>query len=232
MKIFYTGLLFFFLVNLQLGFGQFVSLTNSNIHFDFEVDESDYYQDIDAKLTLQYTGEDTVRIVWERNIHSLPDGWETAVCDPNLCYQPGVSTESFIVVPNQIFDLAVHVYPRKIQGDSGKVSVTLYEESNPEETFEYTYSFENSTMSSVSDKSGSVERPSIYPNPAEDHFFIKNDESVVIVEIYNLVGQLVQRRNYLNSKQVNVSDLHPGMYFIKLLDPGHRIIRTLRLNKR
>ncbi len=55
----------------------------------------------------------------------------------------------------------------------------------------------------------------IYPNPADDHFYISNVTSEVQVVIYNSTGMVVYSEK-TNGNEINVSHLAPGLYFVKV----------------
>jgi hypothetical protein len=54
----------------------------------------------------------------------------------------------------------------------------------------------------------------IYPNPISETLTIQTDIAVERVEIYNMLGQLVQAEN--NTKNINVSQLGAGLYTVKV----------------
>ena len=53
---------------------------------------------------------------------------------------------------------------------------------------------------------------SVYPNPAHDKLFV-NAENIKNIDLYNISGQLVISST---ENEINVSDLNPGMYFIRI----------------
>ena len=53
---------------------------------------------------------------------------------------------------------------------------------------------------------------SVYPNPAHDKLFV-NAANIQSVELYNISGQLMISST---ENEINVSDLNPGMYFIRV----------------
>lgn len=57
----------------------------------------------------------------------------------------------------------------------------------------------------------------IYPNPAKEMLTIVNNSNVVTkVEIVNMVGQVVKRFEISDKKELNISDLEGGVYFVKM----------------
>jgi hypothetical protein len=63
----------------------------------------------------------------------------------------------------------------------------------------------------------------IYPNPAEDVFFVDNKSSLVkiesqfiIVEIYNIYGELIKRKQCNYGEPINILSLIHGVYMVKI----------------
>ena len=71
----------------------------------------------------------------------------------------------------------------------------------------------------------------IYPNPATEQFTINDPGSILkCLEIYDAIGRSVNKQT-INEKSSNhfidVSELHPGIYFIKLEIDQNSFIRKL-----
>ena len=63
--------------------------------------------------------------------------------------------------------------------------------------------------------------PTVYPNPATNNFTVNlgNDEKANI-ELFNIVGQMVYSETITGSAQVNVANLHSGVYMLKVNQNG------------
>lgn len=61
----------------------------------------------------------------------------------------------------------------------------------------------------------------VYPNPATNNFTVNlgNDEKANI-QLFNIVGQLVYNENIVGTAQVNVANLHTGVYMLKVNQNG------------
>ncbi|WP_160139062.1 T9SS-dependent choice-of-anchor J family protein [Chryseobacterium sp. c4a] len=72
---------------------------------------------------------------------------------------------------------------------------------------------------SVSEVDKDKRNASIYPNPVEDILNIKNKSQISEISIYDLTGKLLKKEN-MNSENgtVNVSELSPGNYLLKVKD--------------
>ena len=70
----------------------------------------------------------------------------------------------------------------------------------------------------------------VYPNPADQHFFIDNVNGSEL-SIFNSSGDLVTNMKVMNEKQqVNISQLSSGLYFIKIKADGQNRIEKLLVN--
>ena len=70
----------------------------------------------------------------------------------------------------------------------------------------------------------------LYPNPVNDKLTIKADDSLGIVEIYDLMGALVySQKNCGNKLEINTTDLKSGIYFVRMTND--KISETRRIVK-
>lgn len=59
---------------------------------------------------------------------------------------------------------------------------------------------------------------SVYPNPATDLVFIQTDESFLEARLYSLTGQLLSATTLRAEKQIDLSTLPQGLYWLQLRD--------------
>ncbi|MDO5341194.1 MAG: M28 family peptidase [Bacteroidia bacterium] len=65
----------------------------------------------------------------------------------------------------------------------------------------------------------------IYPNPATEMLTIINNSSIETeVEIVNMIGQIVKKVEIIDRKELNVSDLESGVYFVKMNGVSMKLI--------
>ncbi len=83
--------------------------------------------------------------------------------------------------------------------------------------------FKNSLA--VEDIKQNREKIIIYPNPATNYFKISSKEAKSTLNIYNSVGQLVLSKVYKKNEDINVSNLLPGIYFIKVNGSTLKLIK-------
>ena len=70
---------------------------------------------------------------------------------------------------------------------------------------------------------------SIYPNPAKEYFVVesKNNTPIKSVAIYSAEGKLVKQIENPKSKQIDISGLSKGVYFVKIADEKSEVSQKL-----
>ena len=185
-----------------------------------------------AKGTLTNETADTMRIGWSRNIIELFEGWETAVCDNNLCYAPSIneSPQDLVILPGGESQFNVYIYPLGLSGGRAIIEVTATDLSNENNTVTGRYEFNTNVTTSTT----SIPTPDIkiFPNPTVDFISITEAQYVERLIIYNIVGRPVKmfEANYNNT--YNIVDLPTGMYLVRLMGEDDKTIKTVRLSKK
>ena len=190
--------------------------------------------DVVAKGFLKNESEDTITVMWKRNIIELKEGWETAVCDKNLCYVPSYGETSaadgtnLVLVPGEESNFDVHVYPDGTEGFA-IVEVTATDINNAENTVTGRYEFNQNSTSTINFNRTDIR---IYPNPTIDFISISEADQVKRLIIYNIVGRPVKFFNANFHNRYDVMDLPTGMYLVRLMGKNDRTIKTVRLSKK
>lgn len=191
-------------------------------------------EDITAKGFLKNESDDTITVKWKRNIVKLTDGWETAVCDKNLCYLPfyGETSEedgtNLVLAPGEESNFDIHVYPNGVEGEA-IVDLTATDVNDANNTVTGRFGFNQ-----ISTSTHSIDRQAIkvFPNPTTNFISLTEADQVERLVIYNIVGRPVKLFNANYSNQYNVSDLPTGMYLVRLMGNDDKTIKTVRLSKR
>ncbi len=164
---------------------------------------------------------------WERNIIQITEGWETAVCDKNACYTPGVGTRQFEMAAQEEGTMDIHVYPNGVEGQAIiEITVTDTEDANSQAVGLYYF---NTTPNSTLE----VEKVKlrVYPNPSQGLFTVSNNSIADRVVIYNVAGRPVREFNHNNNKWYDITDLPRGTYFVRILDETKQTLVTRLLQK-
>ncbi len=69
---------------------------------------------------------------------------------------------------------------------------------------------------------------SLYPNPAKETLFINSSHTVSSIVIFDITGKQVLQLAELTNNQVNISNLNPGVYMVKVGD-NHNNYTTQKL---
>ena len=85
--------------------------------------------------------------------------------------------------------------------------------------------FLNSTTLSIQDFSNST--IGIYPNPTKERFYIKSQQNIDTVSIYDVQGKRVKYFNNHVSQYYDIHDLMSGIYFVKLKSGNSLITKKL-----
>ena len=83
--------------------------------------------------------------------------------------------------------------------------------------------FKNSLA--VEDIKQNREQIIIYPNPATNYFKISSKDAKSTLNIHNSAGQLVLSKVYKKDEEINVSNLLPGIYFVKVNGSTLKLIK-------
>ncbi len=85
--------------------------------------------------------------------------------------------------------------------------------------------------SSIKTNNNSEKNLKIYPNPASDYLYVESNTNLNIkyVEIINIKGSCVKRQNLNNNNQsqINVKNLSPGIYLLKVYSSNGIIVRKI-----
>lgn len=178
------------------------------------IEEIDIFQfDIVGYSLVTNESTSTKDYVWTRNIISIAEGWECAVCDKNLCHGFGVDDANFTMMAGEEGTLDVHVYPFQNPGYA-VVSVTVSEVGNPSNSDTGMYYF--NTATSVSERLTNA--IAMYPNPAANVLFIESANTVHKIDFFGMDGKLIHSELTSGDNSVEISNLATGTYVVRMQD--------------
>lgn len=68
----------------------------------------------------------------------------------------------------------------------------------------------------------------VFPNPADDFVFLNSDELIYSIKLYNYNGQvLIEKNTKAKSSKLDVSELMPGIYFLKMETGNQSVVRQI-----
>lgn len=180
-----------------------------------------------AKATVKNESTEKKLILWQRNVLSLTEGWGTAICDKNLCYDPSIDAFEFELDAGEEGTVNVYGYPGGVDGRA-KVELTLTDAADSTNTVSAVYDVRSE---GVVTSTNNISRADIkiYPNPTAQYISITDATDIDQLIIYNIVGRPVKtfKANYEN--QYNVGNLPIGMYLVRLVNKNERTLKTIRL---
>lgn len=194
---------------------------------EIDVDEAQF--ETVAHAWLKNTSEETKTFRWIRQVESATEGWASAICDFNACYNTTVDSSITDVElgPGDSTNLDVHIRPMGIEGQA-HIKLKVFEVGNEENIIEGNYFF-NQTLSL--DRASDVALK-IFPNPAVDYFQLSHYDQVSHVIIYTMAGRKIRSFPAYQNEKFNISDLHRGLYVVRLVNRQQNVIQALRLSKR
>lgn len=239
MKFFLLVLSIFFSV-ITLSSQDIVSLNPARVDTLFQVDISNSFEDLVAHGLIQNNTKDTLYIKWKRRVLTIPNGWNTKICDANLCYVEIVDSnidpdllleEPVIIPPYGTANLDVHIVPNGAVG-TGLVEIELSLLGLPDDIIgvaEYQMEVKNLNYSRAANSRKSLR---VYPNPSSNFITVSTNNLIEKVVVYNMVGREVKTFEPNRSGVYDISDLRNGIYLVGLYDKTGEIMKTTRVTKK
>ncbi len=224
-------LLFIFSLSLQLTaqVTLVIESESSSIEGSKEEDE------IIAKTTILNNSSEMKTVLWERNILSLSEGWETSFCDKNVCYNPDIDAFEFDLDSMEQAEVSVYGYPKGFdragEGIDGATTVEIKftDAGDPNNTVTGTFDVQTEGFTTTSTRFASKPNIKIYPNPTSQYISLTEATNVNRLMVYNIVGRPVKSFWANTSNQYDVSNLPIGIYLVRLMDRYEQTIKTIRL---
>ena len=182
---------------------------------------------------IKNVSNDTIKIKWVRHVISKTLNVETAVCDPVLCYFPGVSSKTFELEPDSSGQLTVHFYnnaydPPPGQAGSGIVHLKLTNLGNAADSLTAVYTY--NTLTATNDLPQPTVR--LFPNPTTDFFTLENAEEVASMRLFTLDGREVARFINDAGNTYSIANQPIGNYVLSFEDKNGQLFQAVELQKR
>ncbi len=225
-----------------------------NVPMDLGIVADASTEDVSLHYDLELEGQDSAWIHWEILIgDDMPKSWETFLCDDVLCYSSAIrnspkgASRINRFYENTPVEWIFHTQPSGEVGE-GTVTINTYyldpstANHTPDDNSDVEYDGDTLSMSSHTfvvkvDNGVAVEdidlsTIKIFPNPTSDMFQVKADEYVKAIGVYNVVGKLVEEMSHSMGESHNIEHLNKGMYLVRLMSEGGKVIKTMKLSKR
>jgi hypothetical protein len=188
-------------------------------------------------MTIKNTSSTDQIVHWQVNKDAnTPSTWSIYVCDNNLCYSPSViknpANKPNTIAANSESIFKVYVNPGGTAG-SAITSLSLFADAahanflvETDVNGVITAGSPNSTFHAQKDDI------SVYPNPTDSYFSLKNTSNVSKLVLFNVVGREVKRFNSIATNYFDVSDLNRGYYLVKAIDAKGKTLKTIKLSIR
>ena len=186
--------------------------------------------DVVAKnIVINGSGEQ-LTFTWERNIVSITDGWQTAVCDVNQCWLPSVGDRNFGLLGNSEGTLDVHVYPGGNTEGSALIEVNVFQTDDTTNAVTAVYIFDSSITTNTNEPQRLDFK--VFPNPTTGLFSIEGtDGRAEVLEVYSTTGRLLTRYHVQENNWYDLANLGGGNYLIRLTDRDGQQLGTKFVTK-
>lgn len=181
-----------------------------------------------AKTTILNDSPEKKTILWERTVLSITDGWGTAVCDKNLCYDPSIEAFEFELDSMEEASISVYGYPLGKEGATS-VEIKLTDANDPNNTVTGSFQVKSDGFTTTNTRFVAKPNIKIYPNPTSQYISLTDATNVDRLMVYNIVGRSVKNFRATSSNQYDVSNLPVGIYLVRLVDRFDYTLRTVRL---
>ncbi len=223
MRYIYTLLLTFSL-SLLLS-GQSLVLTPDEIIQPINLEE---FENV-GYAKLRNTTNQTMTVIWRREVIRSNNNWEISICDKNNCYLPFIETRELILGPGEESNLDVHIRHNGHK-DNGEVKMIAYDKSNSSESVSANFIF--TTGSTSTQKVAFGDQLKIWPNPANQFFTVNDSKILSKIEVLNLLGSVVKVYDTRSNTQFDISDLSSGIYLVRMISKNDSSkSKTIRLRK-
>lgn len=222
----------FLLVIFFLGISKLISGQISFSPDPIEVTAGMGTENIQTDFELKNEGSDTVFLAWTLEVLDQPTEWQYYVCDTEVCYnfnQDVSSTERpNVVPPGESRIVMFHTLPDNIEG-SGSYNIHFFDLENPD-SFNVDVPIAINTITS-STSNIEIKGLNIFPNPTNDFFRINTGDLVSTIDLVTVVGKKVSSFKAHQGGYYDVSELNPGIYYVRLLDAKGESIKVMKLKK-
>ncbi len=232
---------FLWLTTLSL-WGQDLKVNPTEVKQTFKVNISDPFLSLEVYANIENTStKDTLKLKWKRRELDRPNAWQTQVCDGVECFVPIVSSNidpalglntPFILPPRSKVGFIFYVLPNQVAG-TGKFAIQFSTVSKPDSILA-TMNFEVTVQNLTTNTSDFQFAPNlqVFPNPANDFFYLSFVEGVDRVIVYNSIGIPVRTFLAESGQQYSLNGLPDGMYMIAVTNELQNQQRTVKLIKR
>ncbi len=214
-----------------MGFSQ-ISVEPSSLEVIFnETKNHDY------NLVISNKSNKEVNIWWEViKGQNFPSAWKTIMCDTELCYDVNADKadprRGNKIEAGKSVSFKLDLLSENTKGNT-TLQVKLYDDRDFKNLVAQTKAGAAVVADlALSSQNTNLEELLIYPNPADNFFFIKSDQNVNRVVFSNIMSKEIRSEMHSKGQSHDISELPKGLYLVRLIDNKGRTIKTLKLNKR
>lgn len=202
---------------LFIAFNSFAQLSISPVSLSANVNIEE-----DKLFTLYVNNSSNeMKLYWWKVIkpNGFPQNWTTQTCDGVTCYNYNFdrspSNKPDTVFPNIQRAVTIHFDPESSEG-SANICFKIYSDPQYQNEVASTDCTDLIVAGTSSSNEFDKREVLIYPNPTSDFISIKNDDEVMAVKVYDVMGRMILNQNHSVGKTYGVKNFGYGMHFIEL----------------
>ena len=226
----YTLLLIITLSLFNNSIGQSIQVSQDTIHVEgFNAADQGGFADIYTQYIFKNNNAATDSFRWVRTVNSFPTtGWESAVCDINLCYGSDVDSADFEMSAGDSGIFYSHFYPGNAAGTAQMVVEIFNLANRNQKVTVVSYATAWDAFSNVN--TIKLENNLVFPNPANEGFIFINT-SGGLATIKNIEGKtLLSQQLTQGNTKIDIGMLSKGIYFIEIKNNQKTSIQKIIIN--
>lgn len=207
-----------------------VEPANSPVVVNGYADEADIVADV---VISNNTGQ-AINFKWVRTVNTLPENWESLVCDNVTCWSPAKSSNFYELGAGENTIMNLHFKPYNTPG-IGNVEVVVFAVEDSAATRTVITYQANAVVVGINTPYPK-NTLSIYPNPARNFLNVSYStlDDISRIEVYSVIGTRVGTYYPVagtSSYRIDSNTFNSGMYFISLYNRQNKHISTKVFSK-
>lgn len=199
---------------------------------------SEPVQDLTANMRISNNSNKDIPLRWEVLEHTMSDEWSFQICDLQTCHPIGTFSEFGGLLYQGETNRDFHTqFNAENSFGEGFVKLVLYDSSDSLNSH-YVLKFYAAVGDAIDneDLDAANAAISVFPNPAVNQVNVQIDNGLDVkaIEVYDVVGQLVQRIDALRTESLHsldISELNEGLYFANILGKDDEWVVTRMFSK-
>ncbi len=193
------------------------------LYADSVIDETTDKQGVRSEFTFKNISGRELLLGCERTKKEMAPQHDTYFCFGGICNTPNITVspvDDTLSINEEYNGFFADLDNEFQTTGTSKVYYSIFEKRGAMEKFEFYTVYNISNSVGIRNKKSSA--ISIYPNPAKNEIFVRNNNTNNLkIAIYDITGQLVKTTNISNvngTTKIAIDELPTGLYFINSIE--------------